>query len=53
MEYKILEADTLQGLESAVYALIQEGWYPQGGVAVAPETLDFSAFYVQAMARKE
>jgi len=53
MEYQILEADNTEALERAVNDLIQEGWYPQGGVAVAPETPDFNGFYVQAMARKE
>ncbi len=45
MEYKIVSAMTLKGLEEEVNKMIKEGWVPQGG-------LSEDSGYAQAMIKK-
>lgn len=53
-EYKVLEACSVQSLESSVRAYLQLGWVLQGGVSLAMQgSNQISGVYVQAMTRQE
>ena len=45
--YKIVEDETVLGLQYAVNELVTEGWEPQGALVVE------NGKYIQAMVRKE
>jgi len=45
MEYRILTADTIDGLVQATQAALDEGWTPQGGVCWA------NGLFCQAMTK--
>jgi hypothetical protein len=54
MTYQVVEAQTAGQLQESVQALIDEGWEPQGGVAVAIDPHSYAAapsWYCQAMIR--
>jgi len=49
MEYKILQWTTIGHLEKDVNQHIEEGWKPQGGVAVAASP--YGGAFLQAIVR--
>jgi hypothetical protein len=52
MEYQVVEAHgDVQKLQVAVNELIQDGWEPQGGVAVGYSPQSMTWWYYQAMVR--
>jgi hypothetical protein len=50
MEYVLVEAESAKDLTRKVQELIDAGWEPQGGVAVATHSVG-SWWYFQAMVR--
>jgi hypothetical protein len=53
MEYGVVQENSAHELEKAVTELIAEGWVPQGGMAVMPETEDTMERYFQALIRRK
>lgn len=51
MEYKIVLEQYKTSFENKVNELIKQGWLPQGGVSVAPDTETSHACFAQAMIR--
>jgi hypothetical protein len=48
MSYSIIEAQSIEELQSRVQELIEKGWEPAGGIAVATHGI-MSWWYYQAM----
>ena len=51
MEYRILVGRLSGELEGKVHRLVEDGWIPQGGVAVTVDEYDSQTFY-QAMIKE-
>ena len=51
MEYHIVEATSIDMLESQIEMMLMDGWLPQGGVAVGKDESGL-LFYLQAMIKK-
>lgn len=50
-EYKILQAGTVMELEDAVRHHEEDGWDPQGGMAIGPGGGMYPSLHYQAMIR--
>ena len=45
IEYKVIRAESHDGLDRLVNTLIEEGWQPTGGMSVTMERLDNELTY--------
>jgi hypothetical protein len=53
MTYTVVEAQSAEQLQEQVQALLNEGWQPQGGIAVAiADYAGVPSWYYQAMIRR-
>lgn len=52
MEYKVIQENSILGLENELNKLLKEGWKPQGGICVVRNITGFGTneyLYLQAI----
>ncbi len=55
MEYKVIQENSILGLENELNKLLKEGWQPQGGIFRCRNKTGYGTneyFYLQAIIKK-